>query len=61
VLHFLLDPGLNPVLESEADPEPECITVPVTLRQKVVVPAVPAPVHNAGTLVLMMLTKLGNV
>jgi hypothetical protein len=36
VLLFVLDPSPNPV------PEPECITVP--LRQKVVVPAVPASV-----------------
>jgi hypothetical protein len=45
VLHFMLDPGPNPVLESEADPEPECITVLVALRQKVVVTAVPVPQH----------------
>ncbi len=34
ILHFMLDPGPNPV------PEPECITVPVPLRQKVLVPLV---------------------
>jgi hypothetical protein len=39
-LHFRLDPGPNPV------PEPERITVPDSLRQKVVVPAVPAPVPH---------------
>jgi hypothetical protein len=37
VLHFMLDPGPNPV------PEPECITVPVPLREKV---AVPAPIQQ---------------
>jgi hypothetical protein len=40
----VLNPGLNPVPEQE--PEPECITVPIPLRQKVAVPAV--PVHNTG-------------
>jgi hypothetical protein len=35
VLHFMLDHGLNLVPE----PERECITVPVSLRQKVPVPA----------------------
>ncbi len=33
----MLDPGPNPVLESE------CITVPAALKQKVVVSAVPVP------------------
>jgi hypothetical protein len=37
VLHFVLNPGPNMV------PEPECITFPVPLRRKVVVP-VPATV-----------------
>jgi hypothetical protein len=33
ILHFMWIPGPDPV------PEPECITVPVPLRQKVAVPA----------------------
>ncbi len=37
VLHFMLDSGPNPV------PEPKCIMVPVPLRQKIAVPAVPVP------------------
>jgi hypothetical protein len=44
VLHFMLDPGPNPVTESEPDTEPECMTVPVPQRQKVAVPWVPVPV-----------------
>jgi|LakMenEpi03Aug12_release.lakeMendotaPanAssembly.Ray.scaffolds.fasta_scaffold758151_1 hypothetical protein len=35
----MLDPGANLV------PEPECITVPVLLRQKVTVPAAPVTQH----------------
>jgi hypothetical protein len=37
----MLDPGPNPVPEAE----PECITVLVPLRQKVMVPAVAVPQH----------------
>jgi hypothetical protein len=40
-LHFMLDPGPNPVPEAE----PECITVLVLLWQKVTVSAVPVPQH----------------
>jgi hypothetical protein len=43
VLHFMLDLGPNPVQE------PECITVPVPLPQKVAVPAIPAPVPQVTT------------
>jgi hypothetical protein len=35
----MLDPDPNPVLEPEPDPEPDPELVPVTPRQKVVVPA----------------------
>ncbi len=38
----MLDPGPNPVLESET----ERITVPVLLRQKTAVPAVSVPVRQ---------------
>ncbi len=36
-------------------PEPECITIPVPLRQKVAIPAVPvsAPVYNTGHTVVL--------
>jgi hypothetical protein len=40
VLLFMLDPGLDPVSE----PDPEFITIPVPLRQKVAFPA-PVPQH----------------
>jgi hypothetical protein len=48
----MLDAGPNPVPEPKLDPEldselePECITIPVPLRRKVVFPLVlvPAPV-----------------
>jgi hypothetical protein len=36
LLHFLLDPGSNPV--PEPHPEPEFITIPDLLRQNVAVP-----------------------
>jgi len=36
VLHFMLDPGPNPV--QEPDPKPEFIRVPDPLRQNVAVP-----------------------
>ncbi len=39
----MLDLGPNPVQE------PECITVPVPLPQKVAVPAIPAPVPQVTT------------
>ncbi len=39
LLHFMLDPGQNP--DQDQEPEPERIAVPVLLRQKVAVPAVP--------------------
>jgi hypothetical protein len=37
VFHSTFDPDQNPV------PEPKCIPIPVPLRQKVAVPAVPVP------------------
>jgi hypothetical protein len=40
----MLDPDPNPELDPE--PDPECIPMPVPLRQKVLVPAVPAPQHT---------------
>jgi hypothetical protein len=44
----MFDPDQNPVpeLESDLEPEPECITVlgPISLRLEVAVPAVPVQV-----------------
>jgi hypothetical protein len=48
VLHFMLDPDPNPVLE----PEPECITIEVPPRQKVAVPATPV-FHNTAALLYL--------